>query len=105
MFFSCLETRGFRREETHMSDPGEIKKLIALLALAFLWCHRLGEEKDKEEPIKVKKHERRANNLFRYGLDYLRKLISPFNRQLTWFKIALSLFERNLSTMTLKITT
>ena len=105
MFFSCLKTRGFRLEETHMSDPGKIKKLIALLALAFLWCHRLGEEKDKEEPIKVKKHGRKANNLFRYGLDYLRKLISPFNGQLSWLRVALNLFEQNLSTMTLKIIT
>ena len=105
MFFSCLKTRGFRLEETHMSDPGKIKKLIALLALAFLWCHRLGEEKDKEEPIKVKKHGRKANNLFRYGLDYLRKLISPFNGLLSWFRVALNLFEQNLSTMTLKIIT
>ena len=105
MFFSCLKTRGFRLEETHMSDPEKIKKLIALLALAFLWCHRIGEEKNRQEPIKVKKHGRRANNLFRYGLDYLRKLISPFNSQLCWFKIALSLFEQNLSTITLKIIT
>lgn len=105
MFFSCLKTRGFRLEETHMSDPEKIKKLIALLALAFLWCHKLGEEKDREEPIKIKKHGRKANNLFRYGLDYIRKLISPFNCQLSWFRMALHLFQQNLSTITLKITT
>ena len=103
MFFSCLKTRGFRLEETHMSDLEKTKKLIALLALALLWYHRLGEE--KEEPIKVKKHGKKVNNLSRYGLDYLRKLISPFNAQLSWFKIAMSLFEQNLSTITLKIIT
>lgn len=37
-FFSCLKTRGFRLEETHMNQPEKIKKLIALLALAFIWA-------------------------------------------------------------------
>ncbi|MEM7108125.1 MAG: hypothetical protein AAF519_07850 [Bacteroidota bacterium] len=55
------------------------KKFSALLALAFLWWHRIGEEKNREQPIRIKKHGKRNNDIFRYGLDYLRKLISPLN--------------------------
>lgn len=33
--FTCLKTRGFRLEETHLTDRERLKKLIALLAIAF----------------------------------------------------------------------
>lgn len=105
MLFSCLKTRGFRLEESHMKSPEKIKKLIVLLALAFLWCHQTGEEMNDKEPIKIKTHGRKANNLFRYGLDYLRKLIAPFNKQIIWFQMAITLFEQRLSSITLKILT
>lgn len=101
-FFSCLKTRGFRLEETHMNNPEKIKKLVALLSLAFLWCYQMGEELNKIEPVKTKSHGRKANNLFRYGLDYLRSIISPFNKNLVWLKVYLKLFEQSISTITLK---
>lgn len=101
-FFSCLKTRGFRLEETHMNNPEKIKKLVALLALAFLWCHRMGEELDKTEPIKTKAHGRKASNFFRYGLDYLRKILSPLNSEFIWIRFYLKIFEQSISTITLK---
>ncbi len=103
MFFSCLKTQGFRLEETHMNHTDKTKILVALLALAFLWCYQLGEKLDTRQPIKTRSHGRKTNNLFRYGLDYLRRIISPLNQQLAWLKSALKLFEQTLSTMTLKI--
>ena len=106
MCFSCLKKRGFRLEETHMSDPEKIKSLIALLALAFMWCYQVGELVDKQEPIKTKKHGRKANNLFRYGLDFIRKVVSPFNGEIkSAFRQLVLMFTDKISSMILKIIT
>jgi hypothetical protein len=72
-FFSCLKTRGFRLEETHMNQPE-----------------------------KIKTHGRKATNLFRYGLYYLRKLISPFNKEIEWINLQITVFNQSIHTITLK---
>ena len=69
--FSCLKGRGFHFEDTHIVDPERIKKLFVLLAIAFCWCHKIGEWRHEFRPIKIKKHGRPAISLFRYGLDYI----------------------------------
>ena len=33
--FGCLKTRGFNFEDTHLTDPERLSKLLGLLALAF----------------------------------------------------------------------
>ena len=73
--FGCLKTRGFRFESTHLTDPSRISKLVAVLAIVFAWCHVIGEWEHTREPIKVKKHGRRAISIFRYGLDKLRGIL------------------------------
>ena len=76
--FGCLKSRGFRLEETHVTDPERLAKLLALLALAFSWAHLVGEWLAQAEPLrlnKVKKHGRKAKSLFRHGLDYLRRIV------------------------------
>ena len=32
--FSCLKTRGFRMEDTHITDPDKIEKIVFVLAIA-----------------------------------------------------------------------
>ncbi len=76
--FACLKSRGFRLEETHLTDPERLAKLLALLAVAFRWAHVVGEWLAQAEPLrinKVKKHGRLAKSLFRHGLDYLRRIL------------------------------
>ncbi len=42
--FSCLKGRGFNLENTRLTDPRRVKKLIAVLAISFLcWCYLTGE--------------------------------------------------------------
>ena len=41
--FSCLKGRGFNLENTRLTDPGRVKKLIAVLAIGFCWCYLTGE--------------------------------------------------------------
>lgn len=75
--FSCFKTRGFNFEDTHMFDRSKVKKLIAVLAIAFCWAHRIGEWRAKmQKPIRFKKHGRPEKSIFRYGLDLLQDSIA-----------------------------
>lgn len=70
--FQCLKGRGFHMEETRLTHYFRIKKVMALLVIAFCWAHKTGEWKHKViKPLKTKTHGRLEQSLFRYGLDYL----------------------------------
>ena len=72
--FSCLKGRGFNLENTRLTDPRRVKKLIAVLAISFCWCYLTGEwQHNQKKAIKIKKHGRLSTSLFRYGLDYVEK--------------------------------
>ncbi len=73
--FGCLKTRGFCLEATHLKDTERLKKLIALLTLAFCWAHQVGEWVVKQTSIKIKKHGRKARSIFCAGLDHLRQIL------------------------------
>jgi len=92
--FGCLKSRGFRFESTHMTNPERISKLLALLAIAFCWCHITGEWLHSQKPIKIKKHGRKAISIFRYGLDQLREiLLNISNRRRDFKKMVLLLLK------------
>jgi len=73
--FQCLKGRGFNFEDTHMTFPDRIDKLIALLSIAFSWCHATGEWCASQKPIEIKKHGRKAVSLFRLGLDHIARIL------------------------------
>jgi Transposase DDE domain len=82
--FQGLKGRGFRFEETHLTDLERIKKLMAVLAMGFVWAHRIGEWLASQKPITFKNHKtqiRPQNSYFRYGLDFIRELIFSFKKQ------------------------
>lgn len=80
--FGCLKSRGFRLEETHVTEPERLKKLIALLALAFCWAHIVGEWLSRQKSLKPKKHGRLAKSIFRYGLNHLRRILCNLSDRL-----------------------
>lgn len=54
--FGALKSRGFNLEDTHLTDPKRLAKLMGLLALAFAWTCRTGELlHDGPSPIRQKK--------------------------------------------------
>jgi hypothetical protein len=56
--------------------------MVALLAIAVAWAHKVGEWKAKLKPIMMKKFLtsfRPQYSFFRYGLDHLRQLIFQKN--------------------------
>jgi hypothetical protein len=72
ILFSCLKGRGFNFEDTRITASDRIHKMVAVLAIAFAWSHRVGEWCFRNiQPITIKKHGRREKSYFRYGLDVL----------------------------------
>jgi IS4 transposase len=84
--FGCFKTRGFNFESTHLTDMERIEKLVAVLAIAFCWCHVTGEWIQTKKPIKIKKHGRKATSIFRYGLDTLRETLLNMSEKKKVFK-------------------
>lgn len=91
--FCALKSRGWRFEETHIVAQNRIEKLISLLAIGFVWAHKIGEWKAQIKPIPLKKlrnRKRPQHSFFRLVLDTLRDL-------LTNFKINANLFSKYLT--------
>lgn len=74
--FQCLKGRGFRFEETHITDQEKLSKLISILAVGVAWAIKVGEWRNINEPIRMNQHHdslRPQNSFFRYGLDFIRE--------------------------------
>lgn len=77
--FGMFKTRGFCLESTHFTDSERLSKLIALMSLALCWAMKVGDWLHSHHPLQVKKHGRLEKSIFRYGLDYLRSLVSDLD--------------------------
>ena len=77
--FGIFKTRGFCLESTHFTDSERLSKLLALIAIALCWAVKTGEWLHQHQPIKVKKHGRKAKSIFRHGLDHLRSIITDLD--------------------------
>ncbi len=95
VFFQSIKKRGFNLENTHLTELPRLKKLFAIVCLAFCACLNTGLWKhDKIKPMKKKKNGYKPFSFFRYGLDELRKvLLHPHKLE----KLALQIFENLLN--------
>ncbi|RZK37293.1 MAG: IS4 family transposase [Hymenobacter sp.] len=76
--FQNLKGRGFHLEATHLRCRHKLRKLVALVSLAYACCLSVGTlAEQKIKPIPRKKHGYRATSLSRHGLNILRHLIRP----------------------------
>jgi len=73
--FGCFKKRGFCLEQTRLREAERLKKMIAVLTLAFCWAHKVGEWVSQDKPLKVKRHGRKAKSIFRSGLDHMRRIL------------------------------
>lgn len=90
--FKCLKTGGFNFEDTHLTKPERLEKLVAFLAIAFSWAYVMGEWCHTCKPIRVKSHHRPARSIFRYGLDWLRNILLNITEKLDDYNNAVVLF-------------
>ncbi|MFA8450688.1 MAG: IS4 family transposase [Bacteroidales bacterium] len=74
--FRALKSSGFNLEDIHLVHIERIKKLIAIMAIAYIWAYKTGifiHENIKQ--IKIKKFKkaktRRQYSFFKYGLMHL----------------------------------
>jgi hypothetical protein len=87
--FSCLKSRGFYFEATHLKHIDRIEKMMGLLTVGLCWAHKIGEWRSEKKQIRWCKHReflhvqmRPQNSYFRLGLDLLREvLINPYKKK------------------------
>jgi len=70
--FAAFKSRGFRLEDTHITCPERLSRLLGLLAVAFCWAFSAGNWLTQAKPLKLKKHGRPPVSRVRRGLDFLR---------------------------------
>jgi hypothetical protein len=79
VLFESLKSRGFNLEEVNLKNKEALKQLLAVLTIAFCWAYHVGAWLNELKPIRIKKHQRPAKSVFRYGFDWIRHLL--FNPQ------------------------
>ena len=70
--FGVLKTRGFRLEDTHITEPERVSKLLSLLTIALSWAMLAGELESQAKPLKIKQHGNLERSIFRLGFEVLR---------------------------------
>ncbi|GGJ60071.1 IS4 family transposase [Deinococcus roseus] len=74
--FAAVKETGFRFEDTHLTRPERLSTLMTLVGIAFVWAYMVGEWEHQKKPIKVKKHGRRSQSVFRLGLGHLVRVLT-----------------------------
>ena len=72
---------GFKFQETHITKPDRIERLIVLMSVALAWAHKIGEWRSKRKPILLKNkiiQKRPQFSYFRYGLDFITDKLTSF---------------------------
>lgn len=89
--FSHFKTRGFDLETTHMSAPGKIEKLFAVLTLAFMISYGWGCEIKTKSTLTA---TQKKKSIFRLGLDRITQIVgnkedfdSEIQALLHWFEL------------------
>lgn len=76
-----MKRQGFNLEDAHITDPDRVTRLIGVMALALRGCYKAGLWLDQQQPIIIKKHQRRAYSVIRLGLDTLRRALLNYASQ------------------------
>ncbi len=73
--FQSFKGRGFNLESTHIKALDRLKKLVAMVSIAFAVCTSLGiYQNEKVQKIKVKKHVYKEKSFCRTGIDLIKDL-------------------------------
>lgn len=82
VFFGVCKKRGFNFEDTHVTKLNRISNIVFLIAIAFCWALKTGEQLiDNGHQIIIKNLKNRKAKLystFRIGLDRLKVLLLNF---------------------------
>ena len=93
VLFQSLKERGFNFEDANLKDEECLKLLFAVITIAFCWAYHVGAWLNEQKPIRIKKHQRPAKSVFRYGFDLIRNaLFNPQDKQAELRKVLLLLW-------------
>ena len=72
--FQNMKRRGFDLEDTHLQHDEKLKKLVALVSIAYAFCASLGIYYHRKiKKIKKKNHGYKANSFVRKGIDLIQE--------------------------------
>lgn len=103
--FQAFKGRGFDLEQTHVKNLAKLKKLLALVSMAFAMCVNLGiYQHERVKKIKTKKHGYKANSFFRNGLNTIRQMMKKDEQNwqqlilkfCRWLNFKLSLYQSQI---------
>lgn len=103
--FQGFKSRGFDLESTHLKDLAKLKKLVALVCIAYGMCASLGiYQHVKVKKVKTKKHGYKANSFFRHGLNTIREMLKKdgqtwllfITKFVRWLNIKLSFYQQKI---------
>ncbi|MBT7915522.1 IS4 family transposase [Candidatus Bathyarchaeota archaeon] len=77
--FGFFKSRGFNLEDSHLTQPQRIELLFSVLALCVMWSLLVGDDSDRDHPIRCKKHGRKAISLVRLGINQIYDLLEHFD--------------------------
>lgn len=89
--FKAMKTQGFNLEDTHITKPYRVGRLMGAMAVSFAWSYKIGDYIDEESPIKVKSHGRRLRSVFKTGFKFLINLFSNLHNRFEEFVEIVSL--------------
>jgi hypothetical protein len=89
--FKAMKTQGFNLEDTHITNPERLERLLSTMAIAFAWAYKIGDYIDEIKPIKIKNHGRRLRSVFQTGFKFLIRLLSNSTRRFSEFCAIVSL--------------
>lgn len=96
--FSCLKGKGFCFESTRITEQVRIESMVAVLAIAFAWAHKVGDWRhENQKPIKIKKHGRLSISYFRYGLDWIQQALLAGQNRLDQLDKAVTILMESLA--------
>lgn len=73
--FQTFKERGFDLEKTHLKSLSKLKKLVALVSIAYSVCISMGLYiHQKVQKIQTKNHGYKAKSFARRGIDYIREM-------------------------------
>ena len=76
--FQNLKGRGFDLRSSHLQCRDKLKKLLALVSLAYALCLSLGNYYHRKvKKIATKNHGRKSTSFSRRGLDLIREITRP----------------------------
>lgn len=73
-FFQNIKKRGFDLESTHLKSLEKLKKMMAMVSIAYAFAENMGLHHHlKVKPIPIKNHGYKKNSFARKGIDIIRE--------------------------------